>query len=288
MNQTDDQMQTPLPTGVGERLRTAREAQSRELEEIAAITRVPLRHLRAIETGDHAELPATPYSVGFVRTYAQALGLDAVSLAQDFRAELGQAPPPRKAPEPFEPADPKRVPSRLLAIIALLIAVALAGGYAVLRSGALTGEGADARARLAAAADAPAPAASIAQAPPAPAAAAPAGGPVVVTATEPVWLRIYEGNGGKRYVEKVMQPGEAFQVPADAKDPQILTGRPQSIRVTVGQTVIPPLGTPERTIADVSLLAPALLARAASAPAAAGPAGAVTGDAQAPAPAPAP
>ncbi len=58
-----------------------------------------------------------------------------------------------------------------------------------------------------------------------------------------------------------MQPGDTFQVPATARDPQILTGRPQAIRVTVGSTVIPPLGTPERTISDVSLRAESLLAR---------------------------
>ena len=87
---------------------------------------------------------------------------------------------------------------------------------------------------------------------------------MVITATEPVWLRIYEGNGGTRYLERVMKPGETFAVPVTAKDPQILTGRPQAIRVAVGTTAIPSLGTPERTIADVSLRPEALLARAAA------------------------
>ena len=265
MNQVEEQIPASAPSRVGERLRQAREAQGRALEEIATITRVPLRHLRLIEAGDHAELPATPYSVGFVRTYAQAIGLDATRLAQDFRAELGQAPAPR-VPEPFEPADPKRVPSRLLAAIALLIAILLAGGYAIWRSGTLSGEDPESRARLAAGTE-PAgmpTAASPAPSNPAPAAQPAAGGPVVITATEPVWLRIYEGNGGPRYIEKVMRPGETFTVPPTATDPQILTGRPQAIRVTVGSTIIPPLGTPERTIADVSLRAGALLARAAA------------------------
>ncbi|WP_197277116.1 helix-turn-helix domain-containing protein [Sphingomonas profundi] len=150
MSQAEDQFQSFLPTGVGERLRSAREAQGRDLDEIATITRIPLRHLRVIESGAHTDLPATPYSVGFVRTYAQAIGLDAAKLAQDFRAELGAAPVTQGVAEPFEPADPKRVPSRLLAAVALLIAVLLAGGYAVLRSGTLSGEDPEARARLAA------------------------------------------------------------------------------------------------------------------------------------------
>ena len=62
------------------------------------------------------ELPATPYSVGFVRTYAQALGLDATALAQDFRAELGQAPAARARPSRSSRPIPSACPSRLLAI----------------------------------------------------------------------------------------------------------------------------------------------------------------------------
>jgi hypothetical protein len=42
----------------------------------------------------------------------------------------------------------------------------------------------------------------------------------------------------------------------------IWTGRPQAFRITVGQTPIPPLGSPDRTIRDVSLKPEALLARA--------------------------
>lgn len=267
MNQVDEPNRTFLPARVGDRLREGREAQGRTLEDIAAITRIPLRHLRLIEAGEHEDLPATPYSVGFVRTYAQSLGLDAAQLAQDFRAELSRTPQPR-APEPFEPADPKRVPSRLLAIIALVIALIIGGGYAIVRSGSLSGDDAETRARLAAGTLPGAATPTPATPPPPTAAAAPAApGPVVLTATEPVWLRVYEGNGGERYLEKVLQSGETFTVPATAKDPQILTGRPQAVRVTVGTTVIPPLGTPERTIADVSLKADALLARAQAAPA---------------------
>ena len=72
-----------------------------------------------------------------------------------------------------------------------------------------------------------------------------------------------------------MQAGERFQIPADAQAPQIVTGRPNALQVTVGSTVIPPLGPPERRIKDVSLKAADLVARlqpGAAAPAAAQPA----------------
>jgi hypothetical protein len=59
-----------------------------------------------------------------------------------------------------------------------------------------------------------------------------------------------------------MKAGDRFEVPADAQAPQIVTGRPNVLQVTVGGTAIPPLGPPERRIKDVSLKAADLVARA--------------------------
>ena len=73
-----------------------------------------------------------------------------------------------------------------------------------------------------------------------------------------------------------MAPGERFEVPATAADPMIWTGRPQAFRVTVGQTAIPPLGTPDQTIRDVSLKPESLLGQAADPPTAPPPAARVT------------
>lgn len=223
---------------------------------------MPLRHLQAIETGDFSALPAIPYSVGFVRSFAQLVGLDGNRLAREFRDEMGGGAPERVVPEPFEPADPARVPSRFLMTVAIVLALILGGGYAVWRSG-LLGGGTDERVELAArdpAANAGAHPPATPHPAPAQPAAPPASGPVVLTALEPVWLRIYEADG-TRLIEKQLNVGETWQVPATATDPKILTGRPQALRVTVGSTVIPPLGAPERTIRDVSLKPDALIAR---------------------------
>jgi hypothetical protein len=89
-----------------------------------------------------------------------------------------------------------------------------------------------------------------------------ASGPVVLTATEEVWLRVYDGKGGPALFQNSLKPGERFEVPAGASRPMIRTGRPNALRVTVGNREIPPLGPAERTIADVSLLASDLVARA--------------------------
>lgn len=247
---------------VGLRLQHERERQELDLDEVAVRTRVPKRHLVAIEGGDHDVLPAPTYSAGFVKIYASVLGLDGVAYAREFRREIEGIPRERYVPQPFEPADPARVPSRALALVALAIALLLAAGYAVWRGGYIDGDTAEERARLAAGTSGE-PVATVA-APgggsPAPG-PAPAGGPVVLTAIEPVWLRVYDGDGGPRLLEKVMAAGERYEVPTTARDPQILTGRPQVVRITVGNAEIPPLGTGERSISDVSLLPAALLAR---------------------------
>lgn len=262
-----DQMPTEpaslFPRSVGERLAESRRSKGLSLEDVAAQTRVPLRTLEAIERGDHAALPAATYSVGFVRAFAGLVGLDGAALARDFRAELGQTTVSRATIQPFEPADPARVPTRTLALIALLVAVLIAGSYTAWRTGLFGGYDAEDRALDAAGLDGSSNTATpIAAAPPI--ATPAADGPVLITATEPVWLRIYEGDSRERLLERELAAGETFTIPATARDPQLLTGRPQAIRVTVGSTVIPPLGSASRTISDVSLKPAALLARLAA------------------------
>jgi cytoskeletal protein RodZ len=249
------------PSDVGARLAEARRSQKLSLDDIAARSRVPLRHLEAIERGDHTALPAATYSVGFVRTYAQLLGLDSAALARDFRAEIGARSTDHYAYEPFEPADPTRVPSRLLAYVAVAIAVLLFAGYAVWRGGLLSGEGPEERATLAAGLEGqPARPAALPRTAARTAAPAPASRVVLLTATQPVWLRVYEKDG-ELLLEKEMAVGESWQLPETAKDPRILTGRPQALHISVGGTTIPPLGPAERTVKDVSLAPAALLAR---------------------------
>lgn len=266
----------------GDRLRAAREAQGLSLDEVSTHTRVPKRLLELIEKGDHAPLPATTYSAGFVKVYAQLVGLDAVELSRQFRDEIGRSGgPSRRIAEPFEPADPARVPSRLLAYVALAVAILVALGYAAWRGGSLWGYGADERARLAAGTEAPAvQAPSPATAPPARApvstiatpvpVAAPVaaalppqalGAPVVLTATDTVWLKVYERGGATLYTGE-MPAGRSYAVPADAVDPLLRTVRPEALQITVGGRPIAPLGAPSTLVHDASLKPEALAARA--------------------------
>ena len=76
----------PAPTErAGDILRTAREAQGLSVADIATRTRVPLRHLEAIEASDYSVLPSSTYAVGFARAYARAVGVEEVPIAQMVR-----------------------------------------------------------------------------------------------------------------------------------------------------------------------------------------------------------
>lgn len=256
MAEAQDQL---FGSSIGERLRVAREEKGLSLEDVARQTRIPVRHLQHIERGEWDSLPATTYSVGFARSYANTVGLDGPAIGAELREQLGGTRSGQTvATAYYEPADPARVPPRSIAIVAGILAALLIVGYLVWRNSAVDDPATDESQIVAA--DPAAPAASSRPAPQAASTPPPSTGAVVLTAAEDVWLRVYEA-GGRTLYEGTLKAGDRYQIPADAQAPQIRTGRANMLRVTVGQTQIPPLGPPERTIADVSLRPADLIAR---------------------------
>ncbi|OBV11285.1 helix-turn-helix domain-containing protein [Erythrobacter dokdonensis] len=250
----EDAHETPY-AGAGMRLRAARETRRLELSQIAAETRIPLRHLEAIEAGDFAALPSRTYAIGFSRTYARMLGLDDAAIADAVRGELAEGNARRSTVGTgMEPGDPAKLPSRGLAwfgaFAALVLAIGLIAFFGT-RFGAGVGP---------APLEAPKPAASL------PVAAAPAPiadgtGPVMLTAIEDgVWVRIYE-EGGERLLEKQLAKDESFTLPADAADPRINTARPDLLAITIGGKSVPRLAERPTMLAGTAISAEALLGR---------------------------
>src|SRR6478735_4228057 len=258
----------PAPSSAGERLREAREARGLTIAQVAGETRIPQRHLQTIEAGDFTALPARTYAISFSKNYARMVGLDQNEIAAMVRDELDMLDPtPRLRPAGFEPGDPARVPSRALGwLSAIAVVLVLAGLFAFYQS------------FISPAAELPSlidqekatQAAAAAARPSRPASPAPAatGGEVVFTALEPgIWVKFYDANG-LQLMQKQMALGERYAVPADAKGPQLWTGRPDALSITVGGRPVPKLAEQQTTMRDVPVTAEALLARAdASAPA---------------------
>lgn len=267
MDESAENERSLFPSRVGDQLASERARQKLELPEIAARTRIPLRHLEAIETGKHAGLPALPYSAGFVKTYATVLGLDGLALSRAFRDEMGGERRSHFEPEAYEPVDPSRVPSRLLAMIALGVAILLGMGYLLLR---FEGDNSE-LAKLAAdtAQDVrPVPPPRAAPPPPAVDTAAPVipTGPITIAATEDVWMQVSEADRSKTYFIDVLKAGVSFVVPDEAIDPVLRTGRPQSMKVLIGTTELPPIAKPDTVVRAYSLKRDALVAIATAKP----------------------
>ncbi len=246
-----------FPERVGDRLRAARIKAGLDLKDIATRTRVPLRHLTAIETGDYTDLPSATYCAGFTKAFARAVGEDEVALSQMIREEMGQLPAEaRYEPSEIDNGDTGAVPSRKLAWTAAGIGLFVLGIYGISR--VATDGPAD---PLGTSIEAPVGGEAVAVNAAAPASASvPATGEVVLTAKETVWARVYDAND-KVLFEKEMAAGERYLVPADANNPQIRTGRADLITVTVGGKEVAALGPAEKTVKDVGISAAALAAR---------------------------
>lgn len=110
---------------VGAELRAARNRLGWTLPDVAATLRIRLPYLQAIEDGRIADLPGNTYAVGFLRTYASTLGLDAAEAARRFRAEAQEV---NRKPELEFPAPvPQRgVPVGAVVLLGLLLT---AGAY---------------------------------------------------------------------------------------------------------------------------------------------------------------
>lgn len=241
----DDEAEvTDLPTA-GERLRAAREKKKLSLENVATETRIPLRHLESLEAGDWERLPAPTYTIGFAKNYAGAVGLDRAEIAEQLRAEMGGYRADTATVEHFEPVDPARTMPKWLvfsAIAAIIVVVLL---FSWIRNRSLTEEQPAPVQQEAQQQAVPAPA----QQQPQPAAAQ---GPVVLTATGPAWIRV--SDQGKTLFEGMLEQGKTFQVPPTATAPTLRAGAPEALRITVGQSVAPPVGPAGQVADHVSLL----------------------------------
>ncbi|MFZ4688544.1 MAG: DUF4115 domain-containing protein [Polymorphobacter sp.] len=119
----------------------------------------------------------------------------------------------------------------------------------------------------------------------------PAGGAVVLTAREDVWVKIYDGTTKVNAKIGILKTGEQYQVPSDPPGLLLWTGKAGALDITVGGTAIKPLGGPVETVRDVSLAAADLVARQSGTPsdaATSGPKPIATIPRPAPEPAPAP
>jgi cytoskeleton protein RodZ len=127
---------------IGETLRDARMRARIDVSEIEAKTKIRAKYLRALENEEWGLLPGPTFVKSFLRTYAQALGLDGKALVEEYR--LSEENPSDALLEPIvsspqrsgrsrpsgggrPPAGPSRAYMAIVGAVVLLIALLIFG-----------------------------------------------------------------------------------------------------------------------------------------------------------------
>ncbi|HSM71851.1 MAG TPA: helix-turn-helix domain-containing protein, partial [Anaerolineales bacterium] len=84
---------------IGQRLKTAREEKKLTLDKVFEDTRIRVSYLRALELDDLSSMPSPVQARGYLRNYAEYLGLDIDQILEDVRSS------PEPADEIIGPAD---------------------------------------------------------------------------------------------------------------------------------------------------------------------------------------
>ncbi|WP_245624435.1 helix-turn-helix domain-containing protein [Belnapia moabensis] len=263
---------------LGEELRDARFALGFSIEDIAASLRIRRPYLVALEEGRVRDLPAPAYAVGFVRTYARALGLDEDEVVRRFREASGPAVQ-RKTDLVFpEPVPERGLPAGAVILVGAVLAVgAYIGWYQWSGSGNRTVDAVPpvpARIERAARPEPPpAPAPDLAAPPPSlaappaasplnaqaappppapPPAAATPEGRIVLRAKADAWIQLRDRATGTVILNRVLRPGETYTVPP--RDGLLFTtGNAGGLDILVDGQPVPALGGAQSVRRDLLL-----------------------------------
>jgi cytoskeletal protein RodZ len=97
---------------LGETLRQARLDKGVSLADAARDTRIRRAYLEALESEDPAALPAAVYTRGFLRTYAEYLGLNPQAMVDLYQPPARREPPPSLRSAVPRVAIPRQIPLR--------------------------------------------------------------------------------------------------------------------------------------------------------------------------------
>lgn len=257
---------------IGEVLKRERERRGYDLQQIADYLCIRRGLLSALENSRYEEFPADAYVIGFLRSYAEIIGLDGQEAINHYRQEMAGR---RRQPDLIlpTPVSEGRAPTAVImiaaAVASLLIYIlwysfstsnrttvsappalpttvevpsttpsAATAAVETLPSSAPSG--------IAIAAPAPtqkslAPATAAAVAPAASAMPAPVAAHITIRADQSSWILVADSKGQTIY-DHVMKPGETYTVP-NAPGLTLTTGNGAGIVLTLDGVEMPRLST---------------------------------------------
>lgn len=111
---------------LGEALKAAREEKGLSLDDVQEITKIQKRYLIAIENGDFDRLPGHFYTRAFIKSYAEAVGLDPKELFNQYASELPRSEiDAEPTPSRMQTRAVKSTDSKLLATLPKIIIIAV-------------------------------------------------------------------------------------------------------------------------------------------------------------------
>ncbi|MEK9752600.1 MAG: helix-turn-helix domain-containing protein, partial [Rhodospirillaceae bacterium] len=130
--QTSSKPGTPPETadsaGVGALLSASRQRVGEDLRDVAAMLRIRYPYLEAIEEERYAALPGETYAIGFVRAYAEHLGLDSEEVVRRYKAEIARSGTRHDLHFPTPMAE-TGIPGGAIVFVGLVVAVLVYGGW---------------------------------------------------------------------------------------------------------------------------------------------------------------
>jgi cytoskeleton protein RodZ len=235
LREISDDSDAPLET-VGQDLRKARQRKGDDLGKISRILKIRKNHLDALEESNFDAIPGRAYTIGFVRAYANYLGLPSAEYIERLKAEIAGRSETKEPVQVSRPRDRKLPPGGVVLAVLFLLAAIYVAYYIIIAIGRMgTPPVTPVPARLTQAALAPvaAPPAS-----PTPAAINPTPAPAVAippsNKTEQLPQgRIYGAQNASRitllahkparvvvlgpekklYLDRLLQPGDSYKVP---------------------------------------------------------------------------
>lgn len=229
---------------IGSSLRTAREHQQRDLAAVELATHIRAKYLAALEDERFDVLPGAAYAKGFLRTYADFLGLDGSRFVDEFNERFAPAEPP-DAPPPVRVERPRRLLGRRLVLVPAAVGIGLLAWQ-------LASGGGHAHPRTAFIPTMPPVRVSTAVAPaPRPAPAPPLRAQIVFTASRgSCWLSVRRGSAsGAVLYERMLQPGQHasfaggrlwIRIGAPWNLDATLNGKPAQLPSSVGDVIVTP------------------------------------------------
>jgi cytoskeleton protein RodZ len=119
--------ETPLET-VGQDIRAARLRRGDDLATVSRALKIRKDHLEAVEEDRLENLPGRTYAIGFVRTYAGYLGLDATETVERYKQEISGRHDDHSPTIAAMPDEPRRLPQGWRFVAGIVV---LAVGYGV-------------------------------------------------------------------------------------------------------------------------------------------------------------